>query len=83
MALSVDNWSLSITIGIARMVQISSFASEKRGVYDVLIIYSEHVAIADTLLLVPLFSLISHFVSDNFSNVLNQDVAFFQSLLGE
>jgi hypothetical protein len=82
-ALAVDDWGLCVTISIAGVIQISCFAAKEGSVNDVLVVDLEHVAIADSLFFVSLLPHVSHFVSDDFSDVLDQNVSFFQSLLGE
>lgn len=73
--LSIDSDDLlGPTVGIARVVEISSFAAEECGVYDVIIINPEHVAITDSFFFVSDFPLVSNFVSDDFSHVLDQNV---------
>lgn len=69
---------LGPTVGIARMVEISSFAAEECGVYDVIIVNPEHVAITDSFFFVSDFPLVSNFVSDDFSYVFDQNIIWLQ-----
>lgn len=83
MGLPVDGGGLSVAIGLAGVIKVSGFPAEESGVDDILVVQSEHVAVANAFFFVHRLSDVGHFVSYDLTHVLDQDVAFLQSLLSE
>ena len=71
MLLVVNCNYLRRAVGITRMVEISCLSSKECCIYDILIIYSEHVAISNSFFQIAFFSLVCHFVLDYFSYIFN------------
>ena len=65
------------------MVEVPGLSSKECGVNHMLVVHFEQIAVADSLLLVSLLPLVRHFMPDDFSDILDEDISFLKLLLGE
>ena len=81
--LTIDDRGLGVTVSLTGVIEITSLSSEKCCIYDMLVIYFEEIAIADTFLFVAFLALVSNLVADNLSHIFDQYVALLEFLLSE
>ena len=79
MSLSVDSQVLADQVGFARVVDVTGLAPVESRVDYVILVESEIVAIADTKLVVIVFSLVGNRFTNLLSHILNDYVLRVQS----
>ena len=83
MLLAVNCEDLCCAVCIARVVEISSFSSKECGVNNILIIYTEHVAVTYAFFFVSLLPLIGYLVTNYLPYILDQDVILLELFLSK
>ena len=83
MLLAVHSDDLCCAVGVATVVQVASLTSKECRIDDVLLVESEHVAVADALVLVSLLSLVCNLVTDYLAHVLDHNIFWLEIFQGE
>ena len=74
MLLLLDIDDLGRTICIAGVVEVPCLVSMEGGIYDILLVQTEKIAITDSLLLIDDFAFVCDLISDSFANILDHDI---------
>lgn len=83
MLCAVDRNDFGAAVTVATMVQVAGLAAVESCVDDLHVVDPEHVAVTEASLLVLLFADVSHFIVDNLTDVLDDDVVLLQVFTGE
>jgi hypothetical protein len=83
MRLAINLEHVCVAVRIATVIQVAGFITIESGVYDVLQIEAEQIAIADSELVVVFFALVRQGIADFLPDILNHDVFGVEGLAGK